>query len=123
MDGFQPLRSILSAFKTSAHKIARFLVPISSVTINECTVKESLHFVREILEQDSSLFMRRLNVDSLFFIDIYVKSVFQNPGTLKGFNKNKLRQSLYLATKELHLSIEGMAMGSPLKPTLSSLVF
>ena len=93
MDGFQPLRSILSAFKTSAYKIARFLVPIRSVTFNECTVKESLHFVREILEQDSSLFMRRLNVDSLFFIDIYVKSVFQNPGTLKGFNKNKLRQS------------------------------
>ena len=49
-------------------------------------------------------------MDSLFTnipleetIDICVTSLFQDVDTFEGFNKNKFRQLLHLATKELHL--------------------
>ena len=136
MDGFLPLRPILSALETPAYKIARFLVPVlSSVNINECTVKKWFHFVGEILEQDSSLFKGSLSVDSLFpnipleeTVDIFVNSLFQNDDTFEGFNESELRQSLYLATKESHFlfsenfykQVDGVAMGSSFGPTFAN---
>ena len=89
LDGFLPLRTILSAFKRSGYIFTKFLVPIlSSVTINEYTVIDWFHFSSEILEQSSSLFQGSLDVDSLFTniplgetIDICVNSFFQDANT------------------------------------------
>ena len=44
-----------------------FLVPIlSCLTINEFIVKDSFLFAKEIVEQDSNVYMGSLDVDSLF---------------------------------------------------------
>ena len=110
MDGLPPLRPILSALKTPAYKLGNFFVPIlSSITINEYTVKDSFHFSSEILAEGSSLFMRSVDVNSLFInslleksIDICVNSLFQDADTFKGSNKNLFRQLLHLTTRELH---------------------
>ena len=44
-----------------------FLAPIlSCLTINEFIVKDSFLFAKEIVEQDSNVYMGSLDVDSLF---------------------------------------------------------
>ena len=80
------------AIGTPASKIAKVLVPIlSSLTINEFTVKNSFSFAKEIVEQDSKFYMGSLNVVSLFTnvpleetISICTESIYdQNNGRFK----------------------------------------
>ena len=105
VEGSPPLRPILSALKTPAYKLAKFLVPLLSfVTVNEYSVKDSFHFSSEILEQNSSLYMGSLDVDSLFTnipleetIDICVNGLFKDVDTFKGFSKNEFKKLLSLA--------------------------
>ena len=106
--GCSPFRSILSALKTPTYNLVTFLVPIlDTLTKNEYTVKDSFHFAEEICEQDPSLSMGSLDVDSLFTsipldetIDIYISQVFENTDTVEGFTKSDVKQLLCLATKE-----------------------
>ena len=87
-------------------------------------------------EQDPTLSMGSLDVDSLFTnipldetIDICVNQLFENTDTVEGFTKSELKQLLSLATKEsyfifnglLYKQIDGVAMGSPLGPSLALL--
>ena len=62
---------------------------MSDVTQNEFTVQDSFTFVDEILTQDIDLYLVSLDIDALFIdipldetIDICVKKLFQNGGTL-----------------------------------------
>ena len=79
--------------------------------------------------------MDSLDVDSLFTnipldetIDICVNQLFENTDTVEGFTKSELKQLLCLATKEsyfifnglLYKQIDGVAMGSPLGPSLAN---
>ena len=79
--------------------------------------------------------MGSLDVDSLFTnipldetIDICVNQLFENTDTVEGFTKSELKQLLSLATKEsyfifnglLYKQIDGVAMGSPLGPSLAN---
>ena len=79
--------------------------------------------------------MGSLDVDSLFTnipldetIDIYINQLFENTDTVEGFKKSELKQLLCLATKEsyfifnglLYKQIDGVAMGSPLGPSLAN---
>ena len=67
VDGWPPFRSILSALQTPTYNLAKFLVPIlNPLTKNEYTVKDSFQFAEEILEQDPTLSMGSLDIDSLF---------------------------------------------------------
>ena len=60
-------RHILSVIRTPSHKLPKFLVPkLSSITFNEFTVKDYFVFVKQILHQDSELFMGSLDVYLLF---------------------------------------------------------
>ena len=69
------LRLILSVINISTYKLAEFLVPIlKSLTKNEYTVKYSLAFAEEIVQQDSKFFTESLDVDSLFTFLKYGKS-------------------------------------------------
>ena len=69
------LRLILSVINISTYKLAEFLVPIlKSLTKNEYTVKYSLTFAEEIVQQDSKFFTESLDVDSLFTFSKYGKS-------------------------------------------------
>ena len=77
--------------------------------------------------------MGRLGVDSLFTnipldktFDICVNQLFGNSDSIEGFTKSELKQLLSLATKESYFifnglvfkQIDGVAMGSPLGPSL-----
>ena len=131
-----PFRPILSAIGTPTYKIAKFLVPVlNCLTVNEFTIKDSFAFAKEIVDQDSSLFMASLDVDSLFTnipldetINICIESIFNESDFVEGLNKSEFKELLSLATKEsyfifnelLYKQIDGVAMGSPLGPTLAN---
>ena len=81
------------------------------------------------------LSMGSLDKDSLFTnilldetTDICVNQLFENTDIVEGFTKSELKQLLCLATKEsyfiinglLHKQIDGVAMGSPLGPSLAN---
>ena len=61
-------------------------------------------------------------------IDICVNQLFENTDTIESFTKSELKQLLCLATKEsyfifnglLYKQIDGVAMGSPLGPSLAN---
>ena len=136
VDGCPPFRPILSALQTPTYNLAKFLVPIlDPLTKNEYTVKNSFHFAEEICEQDFSLSMGSLDVDSLFTnipldktIYICINQLFENTDTVEGFTKSELKQLLCLATKEsyfifnglLYKQTDGVAMESPLGPSLAN---
>ena len=136
VDTCPPFRPILSAIGTPTYKIAKFLVPVlNCLTVNGFTIKDSFAFAKEIVDQDSSLFMASLDVDSLFTnipldetINICTESVFNESDTVEGLNKSEFKELLSLATKEsyfifnelLYKQIDGVAMGSPLGSTLAN---
>ena len=131
-----PFRPILSAIGTPSYKLAKFLVPkLSSVTFNEFTVKDSFAFAEEIVYQDSKLFMGSLDVDSLFTnipleetINICTNLLYNNEDVIEGINKSEFKNLLSLATQEsyfifnyvLYKQKDGVAMGSPLGPTMAN---
>ena len=58
---------IFSAIKTPSYNIAKHLVLILElITANKFTIKNSIEFAKEVIEQDSGLFMASLDVQSLF---------------------------------------------------------
>ena len=79
--------------------------------------------------------MASLDVDSLFLnipldgtINICTESIFNESDTVVRLNKSEFKELLSLATKEsyfifnelLYKQIDGVAMGSPLGPTLAN---
>ena len=62
-----PFRPTLSVIETPSYKPAKFLVSKrSSITFHEFTVKGSFAFAKEIVNQNSQLFMGSTDVNSLF---------------------------------------------------------
>ena len=131
-----PFRPKLSAIETPSYKLAKFLVSkLSSITFNEFTVKDSFAFAEEIVHQDSKLFMGSLDVDSLFTnipleetINICTNLLYNNEDVIEGINKSEFKNLLSLATQEsyfifndvLYKQKDGVAMGSPLGPTMAN---
>ena len=136
IDGCPPFRPILSAIGTPTYKLAKFFVPIlNSITTNEYSVKDSFEFSKEILKQNSKFYMASLDIDSLFTnlplnetIDICVKNLFENKERVCNLDKNSFTKLLTLSTKESYFvfdkkyykQVDGIAMGSPLGPTLAN---
>ena len=106
VDGCPPFRPILSALQTPTYNLAKFLVPLlNPLTKNEYTVKDSFQFAEEICEQDPTLSMGSLDVDSLFTnipldetIDICINQLFENTDTVEGITNSELKQIICLAT-------------------------
>ena len=131
-----PFRPTLSAVRTPSYKLAKFLVPkLSSITFNEFTVKDSFSFAEEIVHQDSKLFMGTLDVDPLFAnipleetINICTNLLYNNENIIEGIKKPEFKNLLSLPTQEscfifnnvLYKRKDGMAMGSPLGPTMEN---
>ena len=117
-------------------KFQKFLVPrINSVTPNEFTVKDAFCFARGVIEQNHSLVMGNLNVDSLFTnirldetIDICSNTFYSEQDVIEDINKEEFWNLLSLATKESYFSVsevlykqkDGVAVGSPLGLTLAN---
>ena len=64
------------------------------ITSNEFTVKDTFCFAKEIVEQDSSLVMSNLYVDSLFTnitldetIDICTNTIYSEQYVIEGINR------------------------------------
>ena len=89
----------------------------------------------EIVEQDSSNFIGRLDIDSLFInipfeetIEICTNNLFKNNDIVHGLKKSAFKNLLSLATKKsyfifdniLYKQIDGVAMLSPLGPSLAN---
>ena len=93
-----------------------FLVPtLNLLTKNEYTVKDSFQFAEEICEQDPTLSMGSLDVDSLFTnipldetIDICVNQLYENSDTVECFTNSEFKQLLCLATKESYFIFNGL---------------
>ena len=102
VDDWPLFRPILSDLQSPTYNLAKFLVPIlNPLTKNEYTVKDSFQFTEEICEQDPTLTMGSLDVDSLFTnipldetIDICINQLFENADTVEGFKKSELKQLL-----------------------------
>ena len=131
-----PFRPILSAIGTPSYKLAKLLVPkLSRVTSNEFTLKDSFAFAEEIVHEDSKLFMGTLDVDSFFTnipleetINICTNLLYNNEDVIEGINKSEFKNLLSLAIQESYLIFnyvlykqnDGVAIGSPLGPTMAN---
>ena len=125
-----------SAIKTPTSNIAKHLVPIlEPITTNKFTIKNSFELAKEVIEQDSGLFMASLGVESLFTniplketINISSDSVFGNEAKIKNFSSNDFEELLRMALKNNSFNFDDkidkqtdvVAMGSPLGPGLAN---
>ena len=137
-----PARPILSAIGTYNYKLAKFLVPIlQPFTHNSFTVKDSFSFVNEISSfHNNSLHMASFDVCSLFTnipldecIQLCTDTLFQNRDSILyndcTFDRSNFKKLLSSAVKNNHFifngqlwdQLDGVAMGSPLGPTLANI--
>ena len=135
--GLPKVRPILSAIGTAAYNVAKFLVPILTPIANgPYSITNSFLFNKEILEQNTTLIMGSLDVDALFTsipldetINIGVEELFKDKAVINKLEKKDVLKLLTLATKEslflfdgeYYYQTDGVAMGSPLGPTLANL--
>ena len=129
IDNCPPFWSILSAIKTPSYNIAKHLVPIlEPITTNQFTIKNSFGFAKEVIEQDSGLFMASLDVESLFTnipleetINISCDSLFGSEAEISYFSRNNFEKLLRTALQnnffnfdgKIYKQTDGVAMGSP----------
>ena len=135
-DIFPPFIPILSAIGAASYKLARFLLhKLSSITFNEFTAKDSFALAEEIVHHGNKRFMGSLDVDSLLTnipleetINICTNLLYNNEDVIEGINKSEFKNLLSLATQEsyfifndvLYKQKDGVAMGSPLGPTMAN---
>ena len=111
--------------------LAKYLKPtLSPLTTNEFTVKNSFDFAEEVVNYDHNLYMDSLDVESLCAkihleetIKNCIKDLFSNNfyiGKLsrKDLLKLAITESYFIFDNKLYKQIDGLAMGSPLDPTL-----
>ena len=129
-------RPILSAINTPTYLLAKYLNPIlSPLTTNEFTVKNYFDFAEEVVNYDHNLYMACLDVESLFTnipleetIKNCVNGLFSNNFYSGKLSRKELYDLLKITTTEssfifvnkLYKQIDGVAMGSPLGPTLAN---
>ena len=126
----------LAAINTAGCNLAKFLIWIlEPLTHNEFTIKESFSFAKENKKYNSCLFIANYDVESLFTkipLKETINNCVFNPYSKNLYNeklnKSDLFKLLETATSEssfifdflLYKQIDGVAMGSPLGPTLAN---
>ena len=136
VDNLPKLKSILAAISTPRYNLAKFLIPIlEPLTHKEFTIKDSFSFAKDITTYDSSFFMASFDVESLF-INIPLNKTINNSvsdlhnknldnGKLSKIDLFKLLEtetskSSFILDYLLYKQVDGVAMGSPLGPTLAN---
>ena len=126
----------MSAIKTPSYNIAKHLVPLLElITTNKFTIKNSFAFAKEVIEQDSGLFMASLDVESLFTntrleenINISCDSLLGNETKRNNFNRNDFEKLLRMTLQnnffnfdgKIYKQTDGIAMGSQLGPSVAN---
>ena len=135
-DNCPSFRPILSAIGTPTYDLAKFLVPIlKPLTENEYTVHDSFSFASEVSKINAKNLMASLDVESLFTnipleetIDNIINDLFLTTDKVHNFEREELKQlltfaayeSFFIFDGEYYTEIDGVAMGSPLGPTLAN---
>ena len=135
-DGLPSFRPILSAIGTPTYKLAKFLVPIlEPLATNEYTIKNSFTFAEGLQSFDSKLVMASFDIESLFTnislqetIDLCVENLFQDRTNVDNLSKDSfpelltrtMSESFILFDQQFYKQHDGVAMGSPLGPTLAN---
>ena len=133
-DSLLSFRPILSAIVTPVYKLAKFLVPmLEPLTTNEYTIKDSFIFEEEFQSFDCKLLMTSCDIKSLFVnislketIDLSDENLFKQRIHVDNLLKDSLRELLMrtmsessiLFNQEFYIHHNGVAMVSPLGPTL-----
>ena len=136
IDNCPPFRPILSAIQTPSYKIAKNLVLIlEPIATNKFTIKNSFELAKEVIKQDSGLFMASLDVESLFTsipleetINDSSDPLFGNEVKINHFNRNDFEKLLRMALQnnflnfdgKIYKQTDGVEMGSPLAPSLAN---
>ena len=118
------------------YNCSKYLVPIlEPITTNKFTIKNSFKFAKEVIEQDSGLYMASLDVESLFTnipleetINISCDSLFSNEAKINNFNRNDFEKLFRMALQnnffnfdgKIYKQIDRVAMGTPLGPSLAN---
>ncbi|XP_069976323.1 uncharacterized protein, partial [Penaeus vannamei] len=134
-----PVRPILSALGTINYNVSKFFIPIlKRLTLNQYTIQNTFTFVQKLIEipHANDYVLASFDVTNLFTnvpldetIDIIMNSLFDKSDKVLGFNRMYFKKLLDIATKDimfwfngtLYKQIEGVAMGSPLGPTLANI--
>ena len=127
---------ILSAINTPTYNLVKFLVPIlSPLTLNEFTVHDSFSFAVEVAYVDANCIMASLDAESLFTnipldetIENCINDLFSNNDTVDNSIKEDLKElpkfasckSFFTFHNKYYCQLDGVAMGSPLGPTLAN---
>ena len=129
-------RPILSAINTPSYSLAKYLNAIfPPLATNEFIMKNSFDFAEEVFNYDHNLYMARLDVESLITnipLEETIMNCVNDLSSNNFYSGKSSRKDLYellkLATTEssfifdnkLYKQIDGVAMGSPLGPTLAN---
>ena len=135
-DNYPSVCPILSAIGTPTYDLAKFLVPIlKPLTENDYTVHDSFSFASEVSKFNAKSLMISLDVESLITnipleetIDNIINDLLLTTDKFHNFEREELKQLLTFATYEsffifdgeYYTQIDGVAMGSPLGPTLDN---
>ena len=126
----------MSAIQTPSYKIVKNLVLIlEPIATNKFTIKNSFELAKEVIKQDSGLFMASLDVESLFTsipleetINDSSDPFFGNEVKINHFNRNDFEKLLRMALQnnflnfysKIYKQTDGVEMGSPLAPSLAN---
>ena len=116
----------MSAIKTPSYNIAKYLVPLLElITTNKFTIKNSFAFAKEVIEQDSGLFIASLDVESLFTntrleetINISCDSLLRND--FEKLLRMTLQNNFFNFDGKIYKQTDGIAMGSQLGPSVAN---
>ena len=135
-DGTSSFRPILSAIGTPTYNLTKLcdqrLKPLIS---NDYTIKDSFSFAKEVLDFDASCFMASFDIQSLFTniaptetLNLCVQNLYRNQTHVNNLTKSSfykllkitMFESFFIFDGKFYEQCDGVAMGSPLEPTLAN---
>ena len=138
-DGTPSFRPILSAIGTPTYNLAKFCDQLlKPLTSNDYTIKDSSSFAKEILGFDASCFMASFDIKSLFTnmpltekLNLCVQNLYRNQTHVNNLTKSSfyklftitMFESFFIFDGKFYEQCDGVAMGSPLGPTLANVSF
>ena len=135
-DGIPSFCPILSAIGTPTYNLAKFCDQLlKPLTSNDYTIKVSFSFAKEVLDFDASCFMASFDIKSLFtniplteMFNLCVQNLYRNQTHVNNLTKSSfykllkitMFESLFIFDGKFYEQSDGVAMSSPLGPTLAN---